>query len=161
MENVVANLQKNTRRFMQKLILGCGYRPEADAINLDMFPLKGVNVVHDLNTYPYPFENDTFTEVTAIDVLEHVDDLVKCMNEIYRIMKVGGEIFIRVPDARYPEQLWIDPTHRRGFVPKSFDNWDPATKDGRLYGYYFAPATFKVIEEREFNKGMEYKLKKI
>lgn len=144
-----------------KLIIGCGVRTEKGAVNLDMVALPGVDVQHNLDVFPYPFEDDVFEEVIAEDVLEHVDNIVAVMNEIWRIMKKDGTLWIRGPHANYPEQAWRDPTHRRLFVPGTFDNWDPGKPDGKIYGYYFLLAKFKVLEEKENNKGMEYLLKKM
>lgn len=150
-----------TDKQKEKLILGCGYRSEKDAINLDMVQLPGVDVQHNLEIAPYPFEDNTFSIVNAIDVLEHLDNIVLAMNEIWRIMKPGGRLFIRGPSASAPEQGWRDPTHRRLFAEGTFDNWDPDTKDGRQYGFYFAPAKFKVLSQSERNLGWEYILEKI
>lgn len=145
----------------KKLIIGCGTKSEKGATNLDMVQMPGVDVQHNLDVFPYPFDDNTFDEVNARDVLEHVDNLVGVMNEIWRIMKPGATLWIRGPHGAYPEQVWRDPTHRRAFVPGTFDNWDPKKQDGKLYGYYFLPAKFTVESEAENNKGMEYLLRKI
>jgi hypothetical protein len=44
----------------KKLHLGCGTNIKKDWINLDFVKLKGVEVVHDLNKFPYPFKDNTF-----------------------------------------------------------------------------------------------------
>lgn len=142
------------------LIVGCGHRSEKYAINLDMVDLPGVDVQHNLEVFPYPFEDGQFEEIRAEDVLEHVDNIVGVMNELWRILEVGGTLWIRGPHANYPEQAWRDPTHRRLFVPHSFDQWDPTTEDGKHYGFYCEPAHFLVVAEKEVNKGMEYTLRK-
>ena len=145
---------------MDKLTIGCGDKIEEGYINLDKIALKGVDVVHDLDVFPYPFEGETFIEIKAIDVLEHVDDIAKVMEELWRIMKEGGLLYIRGPHACYPEQLWRDPTHKRGFVPESFDCWDTSTHYGKTCGWY-SKARFKILRREEINKGMEYTLKKV
>lgn len=42
--------------------------------------------------------------------------------------------------------MWIDPTHVRGFDPKSMDYFDPSTDFGKWYGYY-TRGKFKVRTE--------------
>ncbi len=44
-----------------------------------------------------PFEDDSFDYVTAVHVLEHLDDpaLERTVNEIRRVLKDGGYVFIR------------------------------------------------------------------
>lgn len=149
-----------------KLNIGCGPRPktEKEWVNLDKFNLPGVDIVHDLEVFPYPFADGTFNEICAEDVLEHVHDIVAVMAELWRIMEVGGKLWIRGPHAKYPENLWKDPTHVRAFTPESFDYWDPSTYYGKTSGYYVQPKVFNcftVTDRREHNMGMEFTLIKI
>ena len=68
---------------MPELLLGCGFsrvkklahpdRPEWDGlVTLDMNPAHKPDVVFDLNDWPLPFDGDTFDEVHAYDVMEHL-----------------------------------------------------------------------------------------
>jgi SAM-dependent methyltransferase len=45
------------------------------------------------------FENNTFELITAIDVIEHFEDVVADMRGIYDILKPGGALVIQTPDA--------------------------------------------------------------
>ena len=144
----------------KKLTIGCGTKIEEGYVNLDKISLPGVDIVHNLDVYPYPFEDNEFDEIKAIDVLEHIDDFARCIAELYRIMKPGGVLYIRGPHANYPEQMWRDPTHRRGFVEESMDYWDPTTHYGKTCGWY-SKAKFKITRREEVNKGMEFTMIKI
>lgn len=42
-----------------------------------------------------PFDNDTFDYAISLQVLEHVKDPKKIIEEIYRVLKPGGQCFIR------------------------------------------------------------------
>ena len=44
-----------------------------------------------------PFENETFDVVTALDVVEHLDDDVAGLKEMFRVTKKGGKTLIFVP----------------------------------------------------------------
>ncbi len=57
-----------------KLNLGCGKQIKEDYTNLDKVALEGVDVVHDLDVFPYPFRDNTFDEILCSHVLEHVDE---------------------------------------------------------------------------------------
>ena len=46
-----------------KLNLGCGRDIREGYVNLDKAGLDGVDVVHDLNVFPYPFEDNEFDEI--------------------------------------------------------------------------------------------------
>jgi len=155
------------------LVVGCGARPVAGATNLDRLNLPGVDVVFDLDyvgkslggdnpnqSNVLPFVEEAFDSIIAEDVLEHVADIVAVVNDFCRVLKVGGKLWVRGPDARFPEQLWADPTHKRGFARRSFDGWDRSTHDGKTYGFYFHQNKmfFKVVSIVEKNKGLEYTL---
>ena len=47
-----------------RLVVGCGEKPTEGAVNMDIRPLPGV-VVHDCNTYPWPFQDNTFEHILA------------------------------------------------------------------------------------------------
>ena len=80
-----------------KLNLGCGTDIKNGYVNLDIMPGKEVDVVHDVNKFPYPFPKNHFDEIYASHILEHVDDVMKVMAEIYRILKPNGTIEVKVP----------------------------------------------------------------
>lgn len=107
-----------------------------------MAPLHGVDVVHDLRIFPWPFAEEQFDEVYADNVLEHLPDTVKTMEEIYRITKPGAGIFIGVPYWNSFE-AWGDPTHVKLFSEEIFEFFDPATWRGRERSYY-SNAKFKI-----------------
>lgn len=44
-----------------------------------------------------PFENDFFDAVILSEVLEHVQDELSSLNEIYRILAVGGTLILTTP----------------------------------------------------------------
>ena len=103
-----------------KLNLGCGKDIKKGYINLDFIELPGVDVVHDLNKYPWPFKNNEFDEIYASHVLEHLDNLPRAMEEIWRITKPNGRVIVRVPHFSCGIN-YQDPTHRRLFSYFTFD----------------------------------------
>ena len=80
-----------------KLLVGCGRHHREGYVNLDIAKMPGVDVVHDLDKFPYPFKDNTFSEIVAEHVLEHLADLMSVMREFHRISKQGGIIKIVVP----------------------------------------------------------------
>ena len=67
---------------VMNLNIGCGRtRPLEGAVNLDISSSVGADVVHDLNKMPWPFGDDTFDEVHANDVVEHLNDVVRSLDE--------------------------------------------------------------------------------
>jgi len=105
---------------MKKLNLGSGVVTLKGYMNLDNRKCPGVDVVHDLNKKPYPFKTNTFKEVYASHVLEHLDDLVMVMEQLYRICAHGARLKILVPYFASPNNA-IDPTHKRQFNYQTFN----------------------------------------
>lgn len=105
---------------MNKLNIGCGGEIKKGYINLDIQKLRGVNIIHNLNKYPYPFKKNQFIEIYCNNILEHLDDIIKPMEELHRISMNGGKIIIEVPI--YPS-IWAmsDPTHKSFYTFFTFD----------------------------------------
>lgn len=124
---------KNASR--KKLHLGRGDYVIPGYINVDWVSLPGVDIVHYLAKFPWPFRSGSVDEVIMVDVLEHLPSITATMDEIYRITIPGTRVVIRVPyynswDASY------DPTHVHLFNENSFDFFDPSTDVGKKRGYY-------------------------
>ena len=96
-----------------RLNVGCGHDVRDGWVNLDIAALPGVDVVHDLDVVPLPFEDGAFGEIECKDVLEHVD-LVPVMRELHRILMPGGRLRVAVPHFT-SNNFYIDPTHRKAF----------------------------------------------
>ena len=127
---------------MKKLNLGCGQFSLAGYLNLDFVEIPGVDVVHDLNVYPYPFDDNEFEEVRCYHVLEHLNDIIKPLEEIWRITKSGGIIHVEVPSFPGVGAI-VDPTHRQFYTYGTFDYF---TKESQFY--YYSKAKFS-IQKRE------------
>ena len=94
-----------------KLDLGCGPGKMPGTTGVDIVPAPGVDVVHDLNDIPWPFEAGTVTFVNARHIIEHVDDIALFMREIHRVCSDGAEVVIETPHFTSLDS-WADPTHR-------------------------------------------------
>lgn len=106
--------------------LGCGNRVFPGAVNVDRAPLAGVDVVHDLDVYPWPFESSSVDEILALHVFEHIEDPLDFMAECHRILKLGGQLRIEVPHWQH-RNAFTDPTHRRFCTEDTFHYWVPGT----------------------------------
>lgn len=106
------------------LDLGCGNKKREGAVGVDRNDRTAADVIHDLNSFPYPFEDSSFDEIYLDNTLEHLDDVIRVMEEVYRICKLGGLVKVIVPYFRSP-WAFIDPTHRHFFTVDSFAYFDP------------------------------------
>jgi SAM-dependent methyltransferase len=117
-----------------KLNLGSGTDIRPGYVNLDIAPLEGVDVVHDLSDLPLPFEGESFEEVLCKDILEHLD-YVPVLRELHRILRPGGRLLVEAPHFSSPA-VYIDPTHRTAFSVETLDFF---CREGRFgsRSYYF------------------------
>lgn len=150
-----------------KISLGAGTEIEDGFINVDIVALEGIDVVHNLMQFPYPFKDNSAEFIRAKDLIEHLathlpdgrNTLIAFIEECHRILQVGGTLWIQTPswDADF---LWIDPTHVRGYDIRSFDFFDPDTDFGRSTGFY-SDCKFTVKADRLENGNLQFELVKL
>jgi predicted SAM-dependent methyltransferase len=96
------------------LNLGCGAKCLAGYINVDKFGDPDFNF--DLETFPYPWDDNSVREIELHHVLEHLgqqtETYLKIIQEFYRICQPGAKIHITVPHHR-SDRFFHDPTHVR------------------------------------------------
>jgi len=125
-----------------KLNLGSGARPVAGYLNVDVNPRAlGVDLVHDLNTYPWPFESDTVCEVIMHQCLEHLMDHNRAMKEIHRILRPGGRAIISVPHFTW-QLAYADPTHRHFFAHPTFFYY---ARDCGYFDFRFSTCSVRLV----------------
>lgn len=118
-----------------ELLIGCGtqrskklYREGKklfdNLVTLDVNEERNPDVVWDLRKHPLPFEDNTFDEIHAYEVLEHLahqGDFKFFFNEFseyHRILKPGGLFMATVP---HKDSIWAlgDPSHKRIIVKEN------------------------------------------
>ena len=127
-----------------RLYLGAGTKRLAGYIHVDVQAGDGIDQVWDLNATPWPWGDDAVETVVAEDLVEHLDmGLVRFCDEAWRVLRPGGELFIRTPHHE-GKSSWIDPTHRWHLGEEAFHYLDPATEWGRLYAHY-TPRKWRLV----------------
>lgn len=129
--------KKKASASSRKLNLGCGHDSKAGWVNLDIAPLPGVDVVHDIEKTPLPFGNESFDEILCNDILEHID-YPKVLKDLHRVLIPGGIVHIRVPHFTSKNNA-IDPTHKRIFSIETFDFFCHGVTEGNKAGRYMYP----------------------
>lgn len=124
----------------RKLNLGCGKDSKKGFVNLDKEKINGVDVIHDLDKYPWPFPDNFFEEVYGQDVIEHVKDLFKAMDEIRRICKKGAVVRLIVPYWHSSSAFY--PNHNYFF---NVDSMKAFTEPDRSYDNHFGFRMEKII----------------
>ncbi len=144
-----------------KIDLGCGANKIPDFVGVDIRQLPGVDIVMDLEKYPWPIPGECASLVTCSHVLEHINptkvdsrliglvklllkkktitqkeadeylgemdfesSFVRFMDEVWRILKPGGEFMFRVPYAG-TIGYYQDPTHINNISEATIYYFDP------------------------------------
>lgn len=114
MKNSRYNYGENVMGKELKLNMGCGENPKKGYINVDKYGEP--DVLHDLELFPWPWDDSSVNEIVLNHVLEHLgqdtDIYLNIIKEIYRVCKDQATIHIAVPHPRHDDFI-NDPTHVR------------------------------------------------
>jgi SAM-dependent methyltransferase len=128
---------------MRILDVGCGINKYPDAIGIDRNPSSRADVICDLDQPPYPFADNSFDQVRAVHVIEHVGDVIRTVEEFHRLARPGGRIYVVTP--HYTDfSSFCDPTHRWHLNSFSFRYFG---EDHGGFGYY-SPVKLREISVR-------------
>jgi SAM-dependent methyltransferase len=140
--------RKDLARFKGVVLdIGCGFQKEPGAVGMDARDLPGVDIVHDWNRTPWPFEDGSVLTILAEHAVEHVsrtDDgmgFVRWMNECWRILKPGRQMLVTTPYAGSP-LYYADPTHLNPCTERTWWYFAPEVtisqdgQDRRFYEFY-------------------------
>lgn len=107
-----------------------GIRRGANVVLMDMIPLPGTDVVHNVESHPWPFKDSQFDYIVMGNVLEHVEDLSRFMREVHRVARPGAMVRIVTPHFSNPCSF-SDPTHKRAVALHVLDMFcTPVARSG-------------------------------
>jgi len=169
--------QKNKSKIEKKKVsyvdIGCGANKAGEHFfGIDYRALPGVDLVQDLEKFPWKVPSESFNTAVSSHVIEHINPaqgvFIKFMNEAWRILKPEGEFIIGAPYAT-SVGMFRDPTHCNFINEETWSYFDPDDQfyHGGLYGIY-APLPWRikintwhsngnievVLVKREIQKGL-------
>lgn len=123
------------------LLIGCGSRRNRilnvrrsewrNLVTLDNVASHKPDVLHDLRESRLPFDDDSFDELHATEVLEHLgqqgdaETLFAQFSDYWRVLKPGGLLCASCP-AWHSIWAWGDPSHTRIISPATLVFLDQA-----------------------------------
>lgn len=124
-----------------KLDIACGGNKQEGFLGIDIRKLDGVDIVHDLEKFPWPLNSGSVSLAIASHYIEHIKPWlsINFMDEVWRILTAGGKFCAVAP---YPGSrgFWQDPTHCNGWSEVTFQYFDPKYP---LYSIY-KPKPWKI-----------------
>jgi hypothetical protein len=108
------------------LDLGCSDHPNPGFIGIDKRKLPNVDIVHDLEVFPWPVPDNICHNVVGSHIIEHIKPWLQIdfLNEVWRVTKVGGKAAFVHPYG--VNNLFIqDPTHCAPLNEASWQYYDP------------------------------------
>lgn len=103
------------------LDVGCELtRAEAGAIGMDRVGSPGVEVVWDVDDFPWPFPDGTFARVHMSHIIEHVESIIDVLREVHRVSCAGGDLFVTTPHYS-SHNSYTDPTHKHHLAAATFE----------------------------------------
>ena len=94
------------------LDIGCGDNKQQGFVGMDKRKLPSVDIVHDLEVFPYPLDDGSCLTVKGSHIYEHIKPWLSIdfMNELWRILKVDGQLLLSMPYG-WSYGYIQDPTH--------------------------------------------------
>lgn len=167
--NVLDDFELAEEKKLLRVDLACGQRKKEGFLGLDQASVEGVDFVHDMTVYPWPFKDGEVQEFRCAHYVEHIPiqladgsyGLHKFMEEVWRCLMSGGMITIEVPYFM-SEGAFQDPTHCRFITDKSFVYYNQDVVKGAL-DHYLPRCNFeeisktKIIDPKFEGKGEQAK----
>ena len=117
-----------------RLDIGCGEGKMPHWTGMDIRRLKGVDIVHDVQKFPYPLKANSCFQVLLSHLWEHIEPKyrIDVMNELWRITKPKGQVLITTPYYLSFGALQ-DPTHYGCPNEATFTYFDPNYPMWQIY----------------------------
>lgn len=156
-------ISKNTKNLLEKrkvslVDIGCGAAKQGpNWFGIDYRKLPGVDLVQDLESFPWKIPSDSFNTAVASHVVEHINPahgiFISFMNEVWRILKPDAEFIIGAPYAT-STGMFRDPTHCNFVNEETWSYFSPMDQfyNGGLYRIY-APLPWKIKVNTWHNTG--------
>jgi predicted SAM-dependent methyltransferase len=133
-----------------KLDLACGQRTTEGFKGVDICKGPNVDFVVDLDKFPWPWKSNSVDKVVCHQYIEHTKDIIKFMNELWRILKPGATAELTAP--YYTSiKCWQDPTHVRAISEFTFLYYKKDWREKELMTHYPISANFSVEWNVEWN----------
>jgi len=108
---------------------------------IDVIKTEAADAAMDLEWFPWDIESNSAEEIICSHYVEHTNDLIKFMDEVYRILVPGGKIKVVAP-YYMSIRCWQDPTHKRAISEATFLYFNKNWRDMNKLDHYGIKSDF-------------------
>lgn len=135
-----------------KLDIACGNNKQKGFIGIDISPDSKADIIQDLNTYPWPIEDNSVEQAFCSHYLEHIphgngyeDPFWDFFDELYRILKPKGTVTFITPYYA-SARAFQDPTHMRFITEPTYFYLSRKWRKANKLDHYPIKANFDVLK---------------
>jgi predicted SAM-dependent methyltransferase len=130
--------------YLKKLDLGCGNNKKLGFLGVDRSQDVSPDILHDLDVYPWPFEDESAFEIFSSHFIEHVKDINSFMDECWRILVPRGMMVIIAP---YYSSIrsFQDYTHVRPISEATFNYFNQEWMKANKLEHYGVKCNFERV----------------
>jgi len=153
-----------------RIDLACGNNKIEGFIGIDVEETPAVDIVHDLNKYPWPFDDNSVDEIHCSHYIEHIphdikgedkrDGLIQFMDECYRVLKPGSKLTIIAP--YYTSiRAYGDPTHCRQICDWTFFYYNKQWRNINKLSHYNIKCDFDAEYDYHISEEMSLRSEQV
>lgn len=159
--NKIAELLKKYNQGI-KLDIGCADRKQPGWVGIDSTKFPGVDIAHDIETYPWPLPDNCASLALASHVVGHINPVklgfIRWMDEVWRVLKPLGQFVIATPYGM-GQAFCQDPANINPCTEATWYYFDPLHPSG-LYKRY-RPKPWRIVtNSANLNGNIEVALEK-
>ena len=145
----------------KRLNLACGQNKMEGFFGIDLVKTEVADAVMNLEWFPWDIESESAEEIICSHYVEHTTDLIRFMDEVYRILKPEGKITIIAPYYT-SMRCWQDPTHRRAISEATFMYFNKEWRDVNKLDHYGVKSDFDFtfgydVDQALITRSQEYR----
>ncbi|GEM_PF-1227229 len=103
---------------MKQINIGAGRTYVPGFVNIDI--AEHAEITLNLNEDKLPFEDSSVDLIFSYHTLEHVENYLFALSEIYRVLKHGGVLLLGVPYVTLTKYNLVNPYHKQHFNEHAF-----------------------------------------
>ena len=129
---------------MIQIDIGCSNHKLDGFIGVDLELGSAADVIADMHNLP--FRDSSIDIIHSRHTLEHVENPLCCISELFRASKPNAKMILIVPHYSN-HSYWADMTHKRPFSYRSFEYYDLEYAKAAGFPIYLPEVNLKTIKK--------------